>query len=138
MITAFASLARQHHTRWESSRSPTWITMDYYFTRVIVTLALLRHRTSHLQNKLFHSASFENPIFGTCRAGWNFKIKVKIRSFDPFYSYIKLNIFFLVGQKVHVLAPYGANKCIFWPPSGKKNRIQHGEKHLFFLHRETV
>ena len=20
----------------------------------------------------FHSASFENPIFGTCRAGWNY------------------------------------------------------------------
>ena len=23
-------------------------------------------------NYTFHSASFENPIFGTCKAGWNY------------------------------------------------------------------
>ena len=38
---------------------------------------------------IFNSTSLENPIFGTCRAGWNFKSSVKNRSFDLLYRYQK-------------------------------------------------
>ena len=44
----------------------------------------------------FYIASFQNTIFGNCRAGWHFKSRVKTRSFNPLYSHIKWN-----SQKIY-------------------------------------
>ena len=76
-----------------------------------------------------HSTSFENLIFGNCRAGWNLKSRVKNHGFDPLYSSIKSNSLKCWYKKLYPLLETkhnGFNECEYGYHGYKSCFCSHG------------
>ena len=114
---------------------------NIYFTRVVITLVLLGHQISHLENKY---------CFPSCTIYYFVLEDQKVYSFTPWRA--NKSIFLQSGHKVHFISPRGAKKSIyilanhnvrFIAPSGSnnpffdplvgKNRVRH-RKNIYFTH----